>query len=467
MSGGLASAVVDALSALPQWALALSELFGCLPALAFVVRIVWLANLEGPRRWGVAPLPVASAAILALEAWLCSEARLPTAPLLLLDVALFLPVLTWMTDLDAWRALYLCALATLLTSDLSLPAVLVDAAVAGNNLSELFLAWPGLLVQWALWGLLAPFLWRRACPQLARFLTSQFVTPGNWHTLWMVPVLLSASFSFARPYPSDSPSIRDSIIASAILWISLNLLFLLAFRQVASLIQMASHSLRTEREQGQTNLQNEQMSHLAERIGEARRQRHDLRHHLNALAVLADKGDLDGMRAYLGELSEVVRLGDAPIEYCENGVLNAALVYFADRARAAGAEVDISTRIPSSLPQRETMVASVLANLLENAVAGIQDFAAVREERPLLRVRAELRGRDLFLVIDNSCAPELVRQERGTFRTTKGAHHGLGIASVRAAARESDGVASFEVEGETFRASVMLGGGRPHARGER
>ena len=94
MSGGLASAVVDALSALPQWALALSELFGCLPALAFVVRIVWLANLEGPRRWGVAPLPVASAAILALEAWLCSEARLPTAPLLLLDVALFLPVLT-------------------------------------------------------------------------------------------------------------------------------------------------------------------------------------------------------------------------------------------------------------------------------------------------------------------------------------------------------------------------------------
>ena len=44
MSGGLASAVVGALSALPQWALALSELLGCLPALALVARIVWLAT---------------------------------------------------------------------------------------------------------------------------------------------------------------------------------------------------------------------------------------------------------------------------------------------------------------------------------------------------------------------------------------------------------------------------------------
>lgn len=467
MGTGLAGGVVAALSALPPQALALSELLCCLPALVLLVRILWLADEEGARHGRVALVLAVGVALLALEAAAAAALRLPTAALLLLDVVLLLPALVALMGLDAWRALYLCSLSSFLTADVSLPAVIVDQVAVGNSVSEDFLAWPGVLVQWGIWALVAVPLWRLACPRLARFLGSPLVTPTNWHTLWVVPALMLACFSFARPYPVESLARRDSLVAIVLLWASLNLLLVLVFKQTANLIRMASSSLDEVRESGQADLWHEQVNHLDERIEEARRQRHDLRHHLNAVKALADEGDLAGVRAYVGELSEVVHAADYPIAYCENGLVNAALVYYADRARAAGAEVDASARVPAALPQRETAVVSVLANLLESSVAGIQAFSAVRDERPLLRVRVELRGQNLFVAVDNSCAAELVRSERGTFSTTRGPNHGLGLSSVRAAAEASDGVASFEVADDLFRASVMLGARRPGAPGAR
>ena len=61
------------------------------------------------------------------------------------------------------------------------------------------------------------------------------------------------------------------------------------------------------------------------------------------------------------------------------------------------------------------------------------------------------------MTVDNTCLPERVHRVGGEFVSAKQGLHGLGLQSVREAARRTGGVTRFELDGSVFRASVLLG----------
>lgn len=454
------SMVMDFLVSLPQQALATSELLGCLPALGLLMRTIWHTREddEGLRhrtRW---IMPTALV-ILLVEGYVACDFRVSTTLLLSLDILALMPVLCRLCDMDIWRILFLSASASYLVAGVSFPALLIDGALVGNSLSTRYFAWPGMLAQWTLWAMTVGSLWHLTGDTLPRFMRSPYVSQRFWRNLWIIPSLLAIVLEYSRPNITGTYPI-EAFETAAILFVALVGLTTLMSRQLQLMVRATGRRIEAERELAHATLQGKRLEYLEDRIRNDRRARHDIRHRLIVLRTLTNEGDIEGLSRYLDGLANMVT-EDSPILYTDKHLLNACLVYYTDTAKREGAQTDVEVRIAQDLVQDQRMVLSVVTNLLENAVTGIHDYRLAREEqdkKPFLRVRIAQRGQSLFIIVDNFCAPELTMRRGGSFVSTKATGTGLGIPSIQKAARDTGGLAQFELEGETFRASVMLGG---------
>ena len=129
--------------------------------------------------------------------------------------------------------------------------------------------------------------------------------------------------------------------------------------------------------------------------------------------------------------------------------------------------MDVAARVGTEPTQRESDITTVVFNLLENALDALREQAEAggTAGTGTLRIRIEERTTGdqpagLFVTVDNSCLPARARMENGEFVSSKPGSHGLGLQSVRQTAERTGGVARFELDGNVFRASVMLGSGR-------
>ena len=448
-------AVMSLLAGLPQPVLAVSETLVALPAVALcVVACGEPDGTHAPRLR--AAVPVATA-LLVVEGLACAWLGAPTWPLCSADTLAFIPLLAWASGLSLGRTAFVVMTNVFVAAVIVYCSAVVDALAVGDELSAVYLAWPGLLNQWVMWALALPWLWHATKRIMPGALASPVVDPRAWRTLWLRPTLLTLAIQLLRPGYVETFQqtrvARDALVFMAMVTV----LVALTYLQMWRLLSLAEKRLRAERELHGTELANEQVAHLDERIEASRRMRHDLRHHVHALQALLDKGDVVAARSYLGELDGTLRADEAPIRYCDNLAVNAALVYYCDAARNAGARVDVGASVPGRLEQRQSDVVAVASNLLENAVNALRQQADAGRGPLALRVRMESRADGLYMTVDNSCLPERVRMVGGEFVSMQPGSHGLGLRSVREVAERTGGVARFQLDGSTFRASVMLG----------
>lgn len=132
---------------------------------------------------------------------------------------------------------------------------------------------------------------------------------------------------------------------------------------------------------------------------EARRTRHDIRHHLRTLEALLDEGQYGKAREYISRLSDAVPVS-AETVYCDNSVLNATLGYYVQSAKEEGVRCRVHAEIPASCPNiSDAELCVIFGNLLENALE------ACRHAEPgkrFLSLSARQNGDMLFISLDNS-----------------------------------------------------------------
>ena len=75
-------------------------------------------------------------------------------------------------------------------------------------------------------------------------------------------------------------------------------------------------------------MQTMQYENLQEKITEARRAKHDVRHHIMLMQGYINDGELDAFSEYLERYNESLP-DDSLIQFCENTAANAVLLYFA------------------------------------------------------------------------------------------------------------------------------------------
>lgn len=184
--------------------------------------------------------------------------------------------------------------------------------------------------------------------------------------------------------------------------------------------------------------------------------RHDMKHHLNELTLLANQQDMpkiseyiDRMRAFIQNPDELVASGNMETD----SVLN----YMLQKARETLRTVDVKVMLPENVVHTFD-VNVLLGNLLENAIE-----AAVQTQQKYLGVRIALKKGVMKIKIENSFAESNVMEKRSpegkrVFLTTKPLReqHGIGLKNVKKIVEKYDGIMKITRRDGIFCVNLLL-----------
>ncbi|WP_242984532.1 ATP-binding protein [Clostridium sp. chh4-2] len=221
-------------------------------------------------------------------------------------------------------------------------------------------------------------------------------------------------------------------------------------------LEISRHQVQLEEALKYTDLnlktQKKQYDSLAAYMDEARRARHDLRHHLMVMQSYIEKDDKDGLRKYIDVYKNSLPSDHLEL-YCRNEVMNAVIGYYAALARERKIRFTAKVDNIDDFPISDTEITVLLGNLLENAVEACQRESG---DGRFIRFQVSRRGkREILILVDNSCRLPVVF-EQGMPRSSKRAGPGIGTVSVRDIASRHQGEAHFEQTDGVFCASVYL-----------
>ena len=277
-----------------------------------------------------------------------------------------------------------------------------------------------------------------------------------WRYLWLVPGVFYLIWMqhFYASGRSALENALDPVSTGYLLLIDAG--SVLIYRVIIQLVRAEGKNKRLLEENHALNLQSVQYESLRRRVEEARRARHDLRHHILLLRRIREDRDFAALDELLASYPDLETL-DRPLLYCRNETVNAILAHFGDRAEELGVRYTVKLDIPEDVFVEKADLAVLFGNLLENAV----EACSHAEGERFITVsgvasRSEAARSSLTLIVENSCDAQPRPGEGGAFRSNKHGGDGIGIASVRSIAERCGGVSSFAAKDGVFTASLIL-----------
>lgn len=273
----------------------------------------------------------------------------------------------------------------------------------------------------------------------------------EWRYLWLIPATFYLLWYY-EIYANKSQSGLDFALEprNAVFLLLINAGASLIYYVVARLINEQNKNLRLSEQNHTLVMREVQYDNLMDRISEARRAKHDVRHHAAFMQELLRKQDYSALSDYLGEYVRTLP-DDTPLVFCVNQAANAVISYFASLSNSAGIEYNVSAVIGDDIGIDNTDLSVILGNLIENAYD-----ACLSEGGGFISVRASYDAHSLCIAVDNSFSGRVERTSGGAFVSSKHSGYGLGINSVVNIAEKYNGVCDFNCDGTVFRASVMM-----------
>ena len=199
-------------------------------------------------------------------------------------------------------------------------------------------------------------------------------------------------------------------------------------------------------------MQSRQYRTLQEHMRQTAGLRHDFRHSVYLLSSLAEKDDIDSIRAHLAGY-EARLVENTPVNYCANAALNALFGYYCEMAVSAGIDTDWHIELPEPLPATELDMVSLFGNLMENAIDGCR---TVPKDRRYFCLTTEIRhGSSLYIVSTNSFDGRVQKGKDG-YHSTKHSGNGIGLTAITAAAEKYNGSARATNSDTEFFVDVVL-----------
>lgn len=225
-------------------------------------------------------------------------------------------------------------------------------------------------------------------------------------------------------------------------------IYLLFYRGTAVILEYAELKERSQL----LEMQSHQYRALLEHIRQNARLRHDFRHSVRLLSSLAEKGNIEDIRAHLAEF-EISLTESTPKNYCANAALNALFGYYHEMAVSACIDTDWHIELPEPLPATELDMAALFGNLMENAIEGC---LTIPEDDRYFCLTTEIRhGNRLYIVSTNSFDGK-VRKGKDGYRSTKHGGKGTGLVSITTVAEKYGGSAQASNSGSEFFVDVTL-----------
>ena len=143
---------------------------------------------------------------------------------------------------------------------------------------------------------------------------------------------------------------------------------------------------------------------------------------------------------------------------CDNAIVAAVLSSKERQCRNEGITMDAHVGVPECLPFPDTDIATILFNLVDNAMHECMALQADgSHESPRISVRLMTLAGQLLVEVENPCRPGKDQQLRVRRRQARfDEQHGLGMGIISSIAESHGGLAEFEAGDDRFVATVML-----------
>ncbi|WP_158096531.1 sensor histidine kinase [Sellimonas sp.] len=193
-----------------------------------------------------------------------------------------------------------------------------------------------------------------------------------------------------------------------------------------------------------------QMETLLQNDEKIRIFRHDMRHHIMELQILAKQNDTDALLSYLDQMNQALTIQRESVS-SGNPEIDSLLNYWLYKAKQTLQTVDVQVRLPEEILHTFD-INSVVANLLQNAIE-----ASSQSAEKYLSFSLSLSKGVLKLRIRNSFSEE-AKSSRSRFFSSKKQDtlHGFGLRSVRHIVEKYDGVLELNKQGNMFEANAIL-----------
>lgn len=294
------------------------------------------------------------------------------------------------------------------------------------------------------------FIQKYICPVFA------YTNPDNiWRFLWLIPATFYVIWYYHCYFSlmESSPTKIAIRIDNSIFLFLVNVGALFVYYIVCRMIQEMNANLELNMKNQQLSTRNMQYQNLQERIAEARRAKHDLRHHLKIIYSFVEREQHEKLKNYLNEYAQSLP-SEAPICFCEHPAVNPLLVWYAGQAKEYNIHFDVRVSIPAKIHVSNPDICVLLGNLLENALDAC--IAQSHGER-IIRVSGGIQSEYVIVfTIDNTYETPIRQTKGGTFLSSKHSAEGLGISSVQNIVSQYNGVASFRYDDTMFYASILF-----------
>lgn len=242
-----------------------------------------------------------------------------------------------------------------------------------------------------------------------------------------------------------------SIFLAILVMVFETVILLLFVYSKSSLLQ--AQQLQDIKAQNEMNIQ--YLDDFSKYRKQADMQRHDLKHLVCALEQLLEQGDIESAKKMLSELannSSVRKTG----YYCDNHVINAALLDASQRCEEENIQFTPEIRIPGAVEIGDTDMAVLLMNITSNALENCKTQSG--STAAYITIDIFLKGDYLTVRCRNSASrlPKIVNGRIETTKTADGLKHGLGLESIRLICKKYDGSMKIIADDDEFTIVTLL-----------
>ena len=269
-------------------------------------------------------------------------------------------------------------------------------------------------------------------------------------SLILVP-LCSIAVIWFLAYSDACEEIGIAVVALGLLVINLFMLYL--YNQ---LLRSISQKYETEMLKNQVQIYANQLDVILQSEEKVKALRHDMKHHMNELKLLANKYGaveiqdyIDRMENFIHNSKEIVSSGNVEID----SVLN----YMLQKAKEELETVKVKVILPEEIKHSFDLNV-LIGNLLENAIE-----AARQTDTKYLNVYIALQKGVLKIQVDNSFVTGIIseKEERDgskIFLTTKRRkeQHGIGLKNVKKIVESYNGNMDIQTSGGIFSVKLIL-----------
>ena len=297
------------------------------------------------------------------------------------------------------------------------------------------------LVRLLIYPLMEVWIYRQLRPM---FLDVQRRTKRGWGLFAIIGILFYVAITLLMTHPSPITDRPEYIPVLALMFLLMPVIYL----QIIMTLRHQQILYEMSEQESIMKLQVSNVISRVEELGEAnesfRKERHDFRHKMQAIAGLVEARQYEELAKVVAEYQEGIQKTKV-VRYCKNAIVDSILSVYIRKAENMGIRVKTGFAFPDTFAVRDTELATALANAIENA---INACAKLPQEQRMLEIKV-LNKPQFIIMVRNTFDGEVEFNENG-IPVSQQSGHGFGSRSIAAFCTKNGGYYEFQASDNMF-----------------